>query len=73
MDFNATVFGQLIFVFALIMGGICYYLGRRKTQSPILAGVIGFALSIIPILGLIYLAVLMFKKDIISASEPISH
>ena len=41
MDFNATLVGQLIIVFALVMGGICYYLGRRKTQSPVLAGVLG--------------------------------
>ncbi|MBB1381365.1 hypothetical protein H5071_05140, partial [Shewanella sp. SR41-2] len=40
------------------------FLGRRKTQSPILAGVLGAVLSIVPLFGLIYLVVLMLKNDV---------
>ncbi|MGP1721949.1 hypothetical protein [Shewanella frigidimarina] len=64
MNVNATLVGQLIVVFALVVGVISYFLGRRKTQSPILAGVLGAVLSIVPLLGLIYLVVLMLKNDV---------
>ncbi|WP_445777270.1 hypothetical protein [Shewanella sp.] len=72
MDFNATLVGQLIIVFALVMGCICYYLGRRKTQSPVLAGLIGAGLSIVPILGVVYLVVLLLKKDINTTSSAVN-
>ncbi|MEM5507233.1 hypothetical protein ACRN9Z_02600 [Shewanella frigidimarina] len=64
MNVNATLVGQLIVVFALVVGVISYFLGRRKTQSPILAGVLGAVLSIVPLFGLIYLVVLMLKNDV---------
>ena len=68
MNINATVLGELIALLALIMAGVCYYLGRRKTQTPILAGFLGAVLTLIPPLGLIYLVVLVLKKDINTAS-----
>lgn len=64
MNVNATLVGQLIVVFALVVGVISYFLGCRKTQSPILAGVLGAVLSIVPLFGLIYLVVLMLKNDV---------
>ncbi|WP_127022905.1 hypothetical protein [Rheinheimera mangrovi] len=64
MNLNATLVGQFIFIFALIMGAVCYYLGRRKTQTPVLASLLGVMLSIIPPLSLVYLVVLVLKKDI---------
>ena len=64
MNVNATLVVQLIVVFALVVGVISYFLGRRKTQSPILAGVLGAVLSIVPLFGLIYLVVLMLKNDV---------
>lgn len=64
MNLNATLVGQFIFIFALIMGAVCYYLGRRKTQTPVLASLLGVMLSILPPFGLVYLVVLVFKKDV---------
>ena len=72
MNINATLLGEFIVLFALIMGAVCYYLGRRKTQTPILAGLLGVALSIIPPLGLVYLVVLVLKKDVGSTSAAVS-
>ena len=72
MNINATVLGQFIIVFALIMGALCYYLGRRKTQTPVLTGLLGMMLSIIPPFGLIYLVVLVLKKDVGSTSAAVS-
>lgn len=64
MNINATLLGELIALFALIMGGVCYYLGRRKTQTPVLAGFLGMVLSVIPPFCLVYLVVLVLKKDV---------
>ncbi|NRQ40958.1 hypothetical protein HRH59_00015 [Rheinheimera sp. YQF-2] len=72
MNINATLLGQVIFIFALVMGAVCYYLGRRKTQTPVLAGLLGIVLSIIPPFGLVYLVVLVLKKDVSSASAAVS-
>lgn len=66
MNINSLIFAELIVV--LIIGFLAYYLGRRKTQNPVLAGFLGALLAIIPPLGLIYLAVLLLKKDVISSS-----
>ncbi|MCH8492734.1 MAG: hypothetical protein LAT53_05815 [Idiomarina sp.] len=55
-----------ILIFGVIIGLVSYYLGRRKTQTPVLAGVLGFVLGLIPIFGIIYLVVLMLKKDVVS-------
>lgn len=59
-------------VFILVVGALSYYLGRRKTQTPILAGLLGLVLSIIPPFGLVYLVVLVLKKDVGSTSEAVS-
>ncbi|MGI2124547.1 glycosyltransferase 87 family protein [Shewanella baltica] len=72
MNINATVYGQFAIVFALVMGALCYYLGRRKTQTPVLAGLLGVMLSIIPPFGLVYLVVLVLKKDVGSTSAAVS-
>ena len=61
MNINATLIGQLIVI------------GRRKTQSPILAGVLGAVLSIVPLFGLIYLVVLMLKNDVNLGAETASN
>ena len=64
MNINATLAGEIMFVFVLFVGALSYYLGRRKTQTPVLACLLGVLLSLIPPFGLIYLVVLMLKKDI---------
>ena len=66
------MYGQFVIVFALVMGALCYYLGRRKTQTPVLAGLLGVVLSIIPPFGLVYLVVLVLKKDVGSTSAAVS-
>ena len=71
MNINGTVIGELIVLFALIMGVVCYYLGRRKTQTPVLAGLLGVVLSIIPPFGLVYLVVLVLKKDVNTAQAAV--
>ena len=71
MNLNATLLGQsfVFFVFfilyaILLVGGLSYYLGKRKTQNPKVTAVIGVLLSFIPPLALIYIAVLVLKNDV---------
>ncbi|WP_299788928.1 hypothetical protein [uncultured Shewanella sp.] len=64
MNINASVMGQVILFTAVISGILSFYLGKRKTQTPILATVIGVILSFIPPLALIYLAALVLKNDV---------
>ncbi|WP_423186685.1 hypothetical protein ACO1PK_00250 [Alishewanella sp. d11] len=72
MNINATLVGQIMFVFVLVVGVLSYYLGRRKTEKPILAGLLGVFLCIMPPLALVYLMVLFFKKDVgVSTSAPV--
>jgi hypothetical protein len=46
-----------------IVGGLSYYLGKRKTSNPKIVTLIGVALCITPPLNLVYLIVLMLKND----------
>ena len=67
MIVDATMFGQFIFIIICsvpVVGFISYYLGRKKTNNPIIAGFIGAALSIFPPLNFIFIAVLCLKKDV---------
>jgi hypothetical protein len=54
------------------MGALCYFVARRKTQRPKMAGLLGAVLSVIPILSVIYLFVLLYKKDINPTSNAVS-
>lgn len=64
MNINATVLGEIIFISVIVIGILSYYLGKRKTNTPKMATLIGILLSFIPPLGLIYLAILVLKNDI---------
>jgi hypothetical protein len=72
LNINATLVGQIMFVFVLVVGALSYYLGRRKTQTPVLAGLLGVVLCIIPPFALVYLVVLVLKKDVGSTSAEVS-
>ena len=67
MNINATLIGELfaaLFAIAiLIMGPLCFYLGKRKTDSPYLCGFVGFISTFFLPLGLIFLAILALKAD----------
>jgi hypothetical protein len=43
---------------------LSYYLGCSKTENPVASGVIGFLLSFVPPLGLIYLIILSLKDEV---------
>ncbi|CAE6948771.1 hypothetical protein ACOMICROBIO_FLGHMIGD_02982 [Vibrio sp. B1FLJ16] len=63
MNLNATFVLQILSVYLVASIILSYYLGRRKTSTPIISTLIGFLLALIPPLGLIYLAFLTAKSD----------
>ena len=63
MDINLTLWGWIVGVYFLSMISLSYYLGKKKTDMPIIATFIGGGFTLIPPLLLIYLAVLLFKKN----------
>jgi hypothetical protein len=65
LNINITFVGELIFYSMFIVGGLSYYLGKRKTSNPKIATLIGVALCITPPLNLAYLIVLILKNDIV--------
>jgi|TARA_Y100000815_G_C12910854_1_gene337833 4-hydroxybenzoate polyprenyltransferase len=64
VNISATLIGQIIFILIPVFAAISYYLGKRKTSTPIVVAVIGGLLGLIPLFGLIFIAVLALKKDI---------
>ncbi|MFD2176134.1 hypothetical protein [Veronia pacifica] len=64
MSINIYLLGQLVFISMLFVGGLSYYLGKRKTSTPKVAAMIGVTLCIVPPLNFIYLIILLLKKDI---------
>jgi CDP-diglyceride synthetase len=68
LNINATLLGEIMIIFVLIVGVLSYYLGRRKTQTPVIAALLGVVLSLFPPFGLVYLVVLLLKKDVNSSS-----
>lgn len=72
MNINATLLGTIFIFFALTMGVVCYYLGRRKTKTPLFAGLLGVVLSFFPLFAFIYVIVLLMKKDLVSSSGAVS-
>ncbi|KZY42104.1 hypothetical protein A3733_04305 [Pseudoalteromonas shioyasakiensis] len=64
MNINATLIGQIIVILIPVFAAISYYLGKRKTSTPIVVAVIGGLLALIPLFGLIFIAVLALKQDI---------
>ncbi|MGO4893373.1 hypothetical protein [Flavobacterium sp. W21_SRS_FM6] len=68
MNISAALLGEIMVVFVLLIGALSYYLGRRKTQTPIAATVIGVLLAFFPPFAMVYLIVLVCKKDLVTQS-----
>ncbi len=64
MNINATLFGQVVFVLAIVMAVLGYYLGKRKTQTPVLTAVLAFFTALLPPVAIIFLIVLVVKNDV---------
>jgi len=65
LNIDVTLYGQLILIFVLVITPICYYLGKRKTQTPKIIAFVGALFSLVPPMALIFVTILAFKKDTI--------
>lgn len=72
MNINVTLYGELVFYSMFIVGGLSYYLGKRKTSNPKITTLIGIVLCITPPLNLAYLVGLTLKNDI-AENKPIKN
>jgi len=69
MDIQITLFGKVVLATMAAVGIISYFIGKRKTRSPIKTALIGALMSIAPPLGLAYLVVLGLKKPLDDESD----
>lgn len=69
MNVNATLIGQFVIALAIAMAIVGYYLGKRKTTTPVLTSVVAFFTAFIPPLALIFLIVLIVKNDVLPKVE----
>jgi predicted PurR-regulated permease PerM len=67
MNISMTYLGETIFVLAIVFSILGFYLGKRKTQTPVLVTFLAFFSALIPPIGLIFLMVLACKKDLSTA------
>ena len=67
MGFSTTDLGLMVLSVMVIVAVISYFLGKRKTHSPLKASALGFVFSVIPVLGIIYVIYLASKVDLIEA------
>ncbi|MEL4388353.1 MULTISPECIES: hypothetical protein [Shewanella] len=61
----------LLFASMMFFGILSYSLGRKKTTNPKLTGMLGAVLGLFPLLGVIFLIVLVLKADITTPSIPL--
>jgi|GEM_PF-1012989 len=58
---------QAVVMLVLFGASVSYLVGRRKTNRPFLMAGIGGVLAIMPPLFVIYLVLLLLKKDVAAA------
>ena len=69
MTLNITFYGELVFYSMFVVGGLSYYLGRRKTNNAKMAAFIGVLLCFTPPLNLVHLIVLSIKNNIVEIEK----
>lgn len=69
MNLPSYISIQAVVMLFLFGTSVSYLLGRRKTNQPFLMALIGGVLAVMPPLFVIYLVLLLLKKDVRSAPE----
>jgi hypothetical protein len=64
MNLPSYISIQAVVMLFLFGTSVCYLIGRRKTNRPFLMALIGGVLAIMPPLFIIYLLLLLLKKDL---------
>lgn len=66
MSLSTTQLALLVLSLMVVIAVISFFLGKRKTNSPIKAAALGFIFTIVPVLGIIYVIYLANKEDIVN-------
>lgn len=64
MNLPSYISSQAVVMLVLFGISVSYLIGRRKTDRPFLMALIGGVLAIMPPLFVIYLLLLLLKKDL---------
>lgn len=64
MNLPSYISVQAIVMLVLFGMSVSYLLGRKKTNQPLIMALLGGVLAIMPPLFVIYLVLLMLKKDL---------
>ncbi len=67
MNLPSYISIQAVVMLVLFGTSVSYLLGRRKTNRPFLMALVGGVLAVMPPLFVIYLVLLLLKKDVASA------
>ena len=59
-------FFSLLFIISVFFG---FKLGKRKTGEPVITVIVTALLSLVPMLGIVFIALLLLKSDIDVKSE----
>lgn len=68
MNLPSYISIQAVVMLFLFGTSVSYLLGRRKTNRPFLMALVGGVLAVMPPLFVIYLVLLLLKKDLPSAA-----
>lgn len=68
MNLPSYISIQAVVMLFLFGTSVSYLLGRRKTNRPFLMALVGGVLAVMPPLFVIYLVLLLLKKDVAAAS-----
>ena len=68
MNLPSYISIQAVVMLFLFGTSVSYLLGRRKTNRPFLMALVGGVLAVMPPLFVIYLVLLLLKKDVASTA-----
>ncbi|MCV6627554.1 MAG: hypothetical protein OIF38_15760 [Cellvibrionaceae bacterium] len=69
MNINLTLIGQVMVFWVPFATLMIALLARKKSDSPVLLGVIGFIASFIPPLSLLLMVVLALKNNVTAGAQ----
>ncbi|RUO39124.1 hypothetical protein CWE22_10205 [Pseudidiomarina aestuarii] len=69
MNINMTYIGLGMILFMIVTIIVTYLLGKRKTQNAGWAAFVGFLTAFVPPIALLYMIVLVMKKDVDAESK----
>lgn len=63
MTIGGELLATILLPFIVLFGVLAYFLGRKKTTTPVITGILGGLSGLFPPLGVIFLMLLVLKSD----------